>query len=80
MPPHLVQPCYVALGQALDSGLVSRLELRVLSIGFLFQKASVVGFIIVGFGLCGVELSLFGGSTGFPLTPFYCQKGRIKAS
>ena len=25
VPPHLAQPCCVALGQALDSGLVSRL-------------------------------------------------------
>ena len=40
MPPHLAQPCYVALGWAHDSGLISRLELRALSNGFLFPKAS----------------------------------------
>ena len=40
MPPHLVQPYCVALGQALDLGLISRHELRALSIGFLVPKAS----------------------------------------
>ena len=40
MPPHLAQPCCVALGRALDSGLISRHGLWALSIGFLFPKAS----------------------------------------
>ena len=41
VPPHLVQPCYVALGWALDSGLISRHELRALSIVFLFPQPSI---------------------------------------
>ena len=40
VPPHLAQPCYVALGQALDWGLISRHVFRALSIGFLFPISS----------------------------------------
>ena len=37
--PHLVQPWCVALGWALDSRLISRLELRAVSIGILFPNS-----------------------------------------
>ena len=37
MPPHLAQPCCVALGRALDSGLVSRLVFKPLFISLLYK-------------------------------------------
>ena len=49
VPPLLVQPCYVALGRALDLGLISRHKLRALSMGSSSQRLLVAGFIVVGF-------------------------------